>query len=478
MNLFSIDLNTTPCSQTHETLQSLMEKGDKNQPYLFLSNSERVVWYDAKTFKSEEVKKIHLFACFQSGVFFLGECESSHLSPLYLNPTQDSFWKEPNDELLMDALMFHHKGANENYQTCKKNFKIIEEGGKEQRAWLILGKALLKSGVMAEQNKGVDYLLASSGSGDLKGCLIAGKWLLNRTDEKLKERGAALLDKIDSAFFDLDLGLQLAKYYASKKSQKAINLFYQFAKKGDPTACFEYAELLPEGEMSKGRYAWYERAALAEKPHPLAAYNAAKILEKWDDPQYDKKRRAFYIAAAANHNTEAAFKAALMCQKGIGGEKNLEWAKNLLIESASEIGAEAYFQLGLVNIELGLMSAAYVELTQAKNLGHEKAASELELLLKKEETTDQALRRESASRSTSDSLSSSLRKKSTSDSAGKDLLTIPRSSSSGSSRRGSFNELPQQRSPSPSSFRKKSLIDYSRESLQSLTQSSSSDDEK
>ena len=89
-------------------------------------------------------------------------------------------------------------------------------------------------------------------------------------------------------------------------------------------------------------------------------------------------KRRFFLQAAVNGNREAAFHAGVMCRKGLGGEKLLERAQELFLES--KMGGEAHYEIGLVNQELGLPAAAieYFRLAAAEQ--HEGAKSELEKL--------------------------------------------------------------------------------------------------
>jgi tetratricopeptide (TPR) repeat protein len=366
MEPFLVNFNELACTISDQKLKS--HKAQKTPPYLFISSDKRVTWGDAELFLATQpkVEKVHLFACFKSGLFFLGEKEVKNLKPLYLTPSIESFKEEADQEIALQALLYHEKASSDDCQLNKVFFTQMRE------------------------------------------CV----------DEKI---GCLMTKTL----------LRVAKLSLLNEKEKALHLFFELAKKGDPTACYEYAELLPEGTQSKLRYPWYEKAALAETPHPLASFKAATILQKWDNPEYTQKKRILFLQAAVNGNKEAAFQAALMCKEGVGGEKNLQKAEELFLESVKEKGGEAYYELGQINIELGLPVAAINYYRQAKNLQHAKASLQLEALSGKESDTQTS------------PPSAALKK---------DLS----SSSSGLG--------------SPSSSRKKSLIEYSRKSSRSLSQ--------
>lgn len=442
MTPFSIDLTTIVCTFSNQTIDSCRSAASPSEPYLFASSEERAVWYDGKALlkKLEEdsstVKKVHLFAQFTSGIFFVAECESHYLRPLYLNPSKESLRQEPNDEALVDALSYHYKRAVENYQTCNELFLRVQEGVLESdaRLSLVMGRVFLR--VNNEQNKALIYLVASANKGNIKAALIAGQIFLKGvggvSDIEGKKQAKALLEKVPQDALDSQIQLKLGKLYLDTgETQKAADLFHKLANNGDPAGCYEFAGMIPKGDSDKGRYPWFEKAALAEPPHPLASYEAAMILKKWGDSKNDPLMRRFFLQAAVKGNREAAFHAGMMCKKGLGGEKELERAQELFLESEKEIGKEAYFEAGLVNMELGRVTAATDYFSRAARAGHEGAAKELEGL-----GVDKLSSRKSASHSSSSKSSSS------------------RSDSDSPSSRGA--------SSSPSSSRKKKLVEYTR----------------
>lgn len=437
MTPIAVEWKDKVCAYSNQNIDTCRVGASSDEPYLFASSEDRTVWYDAKALVKEQVRRVHLFALFSSGVFFVAECASSYLKPLYLCASKESLKAESNDEALVDALSYHYKGSVEKFQISGELFAKVKEGvlDHDPRLACVLGRVFLR--VNNERNLALIYLVQSAKMGNIKAAAIAGQMFLKGVPQVVdaagKKQARLLLEKVPQDDLDAQTLLSLGKLYLdNEETQKAIDLFHRLAKKEDPEGCYQFALMLPEGESEEMRYKWFEKAALTG--HPLASFKAAMILEKRAFTNYPLKRR-FFLQAAVKGNREAAFHAGVMCRKGLGGEKLLERAQELFLES--KMGGEAYYELGLVNMELEKQAEAieYFRLAAAEK--HESAKKELEKLGVSEKNSSRK-----SGHSKSDSGSSSGRAASTSpgsSSRKKNLVEYTRSLSEGEepSRRGS-----------------------------------------
>ena len=177
MTPISRDLKTTMCSFSNQSLDTFKSQKNDNAPYLFVSNDERIIWYDAQTFQDRfadipsTIKKIHVFAQFTSGIFFIGECEPQKLKPLYLQATEESLRQETNDNDLVNALSFHYKAGSE-------LFTRMKEAVDDDRISLIVGRVFLRVNASEDDwQKAYAIFLTLAKKENPVGCYEYGKML-------------------------------------------------------------------------------------------------------------------------------------------------------------------------------------------------------------------------------------------------------------------------------------------------------------
>ncbi len=300
MALSPITLHEKVCAFSNKPLFFLMSQRDEETPYLFAS-CENKFWYDAKTLiqhlnEQNTPSKIHIFALFHSGVFFLTTSEPKFLNPLFFKITRQFITEFQNDDLIISALSYHYRASKEGYQLNHDFFYqtqgfIPYEG--IPRLTRLFGKMFLQENSQEERKKGLGYLMIAASRGDAVSANSAAQIFLKKakgmTPQQIDGEVVALLENVNKDQIDHETLLELGRIYLEREEkQKALNLFHYLAEKGDAKACYEYAKLLPKGESEEEPYRWFLKAAEQDPPHRLAALEAALILKKRNNP-YEKK---------------------------------------------------------------------------------------------------------------------------------------------------------------------------------------------
>ncbi len=169
----------------------------------------------------------------------------------------------------------------------------------------------------------------------------------------------------------------------TSNSQEQARIYYEQAAKQDhPYALYALGIWAIELEQYKQAEFYLERAA--SQQYALAAYTLAKVLDE-KDPKHPSKAFEWFMVAAKQGHTEAAYYVGLYYQNGKGVEQNISEAIKWYEKAAVKDDRDALYHLAMILIKLDDKdwNTIHELLTKAAKQDHPNAAYNLAVMYQK-----------------------------------------------------------------------------------------------
>ena len=279
-------------------------------------------------------------------------------------------------------LYMYGLGVEEDEALAAQWYEKAAEGD-DGRAYVLLGQLYLQgNGVTEDRVKAQELFLRGAELGEVEGCYLYARTLLDQEDPEKIAEGVSMLEKAVEFGFPPALALYAHCYEVGHGVEanegEAIRWYFEASQRGAQEATIWLGrailtgKLVAPGNLEKAN--WLQ--AVADTGEIAAYAPLADLYMIGQGVRLDEERAfSYYKKAAQRGDAESQFKLFSLYKQGKGARKNEEKARYWLEEAAKQGHGDACFRLGTDLLAEEKVEEAIAHLLRAADKDHPLVAS-------------------------------------------------------------------------------------------------------